>query len=115
MCQCNLVASYNVEKVKLDAICIINLKYYSEVCELVELFLLSLKTGLYRDHGLAVRFLSVRNTENLKKDIDKLFKQNGQKVNINLDMIYRDNLIVKRNNVPQYVLNSNHPPNIIDD
>ena len=54
----------------------------AEVCELVGLYLLSLlqlldmNVGLYRDDGLAVTKLSPQNTERMKKEICKIFKQN---------------------------------------
>ena len=53
----------------------------AEVCELVGLYLLSqlqhldMNVGLYRDDGLAVTKLSPQNTERMKKEICKIFKQ----------------------------------------
>ena len=51
----------------------------AEVCELVGLFMLSQLThlninpGLYRDDGLAISFLTPRNTEKVKKEICRIF------------------------------------------
>ena len=60
----------------------------AEVCELVGLYLLSqlqhldINEGLYRDDGLAVRKLSPQNTESMKKEIRKIFKQHDLNITI---------------------------------
>ena len=60
----------------------------AEVCELVGLYLLSqlqhldMNVGLYRDDGLAVMKLSPQNTERMKKEICKIFKQNDLNITI---------------------------------
>ena len=105
----------------------------AETCELVGLYLLSqlneldINVGLYRDDGLAVCNKSARQTEMIKKEICKIFKENNLKITIEanhktvnfLDVTM--NLTtgeykpyIKPNNVPLYVhRESNHPPNII--
>ena len=66
----------------------------SEVCELVGTFLLyklSLKynkndIGLYRDDGLAIfKNISGPKSEKVKKDIQKLFKENELDVTLNFE------------------------------
>ena len=60
----------------------------AEVCELVGLYLpsqlqhLDVDVGLYRDDGLAVPKLSPQNTERMKKEICKIFKQNDYSITI---------------------------------
>ena len=60
----------------------------AEVCELVELYLLSqlqrldMNVELYRDDGLAVAKLPPQNTERMKKEICKIFKQNNLNITI---------------------------------
>ena len=55
----------------------------AEICELVGLFLLSqlqylnINVGLYRDDGLAVTNQTPRNADKIKKEICKIFKDNG--------------------------------------
>ena len=55
----------------------------AEICELVGLFLLSqlqylnINVGLYRDDGLAVTNQTPRNADKIKKEICKIFKENG--------------------------------------
>ena len=60
----------------------------AETCELVGSFLLSqlqhldVNIGLYRDDGLAVCNASPRDTENIKKEICRVFNQNGLRITI---------------------------------
>ena len=107
-----------------------------EVCELVGNFLLyqlSIKfnkndIGLYRDDGLAVfKNVNGQQAEKIKKDIQKLFKENNLSITIqcNLKIVnYLDvtfNLsnstyqpFCKPNNEISYIhKESNHPPSII--
>ena len=55
----------------------------AETCELVGNFLLSqlqdlnINVGLYRDDGLAITNATPRNTENIKKEICRIFNNNG--------------------------------------
>ena len=66
----------------------------AEVCDLVGLYLLSQLSqvlpkglvGLYRDDGLAVSAATKRQNENLKKDICKIFTQNGLNITIETNM-----------------------------
>lgn len=105
----------------------------AEACELVGLFILeqlkplNINVGLYRDDGLAVSAKTPRQTENLKKDICKIFSKfnlritieaNIKTVNfldINLDL--RDGIhkpYMKPNNSVLYInRNSNHPISIV--
>ena len=59
-----------------------------KTCELVGSFLLSLlqkltiNTGLYRDDGLAVSNTTPRDTENIKKEICRIFNHNGLRITI---------------------------------
>ena len=60
----------------------------AETCELVGSFLLSqlqhldINIGLYRDDGLAICNATPRDTENIKKEICRVFNQNGLRVTI---------------------------------
>ena len=60
----------------------------AETCELVGSFLLSqlqgpdINIGLYRDDGLAVSNTSPRDTENIKKNICRIFHLNGLRITI---------------------------------
>ena len=88
---------------------------------------LNINPGLYRDDGLAISLNRARVTENIKKEICKVFENNGLKVDIKANLKTVDFLditmeietgiykpYVKPNNVPLYVnKNSNHPPSII--
>ena len=88
---------------------------------------LSINPGLYRDDGLAISLNRTRVTENIKKEICKVFENNGLKVEIKANLKTVDFLditmeietgiykpYVKPNNVPLFVnKNSNHPPSII--
>ena len=57
--------------------------YGAETCELVGSFLLlrlqnlDINIGLYRDDGLAISNATPRDTENIKKEICRIFIQNG--------------------------------------
>ena len=84
-------------------------------------------TGLYRDDRLGLSWLSPRNTDNMRKKICQIFKDNGlsntiktnvKNVNfldITLDLetfTYRP--FMKENDTPLYVSNlNNHPPSIL--
>ena len=63
----------------------------AEVCECVSLYILSLlqflkiNFGLYRDDGLGVSLLTARQTENLKKEICKVFKENKLSITIEVN------------------------------
>ena len=99
----------------------------AEVCELVRTFLLyklSLKynknnIGIYRDDGLAIfKNISGPKSEKVKKDIQKLFKENELDIIIQCNMktvnysTYRP--YQKENNQIKYIYTeSNHPPSII--
>ena len=108
----------------------------AEVCELVRTFLLyklSLKynkkdIGLYRDDGLAIfKNISGPKSEKIKKDIQKLFKENQLDIAIQCNMKTVNYLDVtlnlenstyrpykKENNQIKYInIESNHPPSII--
>ena len=103
----------------------------AETCELVGSFLLSQlqkklgqNIGLYRDDGLAITDATPKATENIKKDICRIFKDNGLRITIEankqtinfLDVTF--NLTknsyqpyTKPNTTLQYVhQESNHPP-----
>lgn len=108
----------------------------AEVCELVGCFILSQITekfeknniGLYRDDGLAVfKNISGPQSEKIKKQFQKFFKDNGLDIVIQCNMKIVDYLDVTLNlndstykpyHKPDNELNyvhkdSNHPPNII--
>ena len=108
----------------------------AEICELVGIFLLyklSLKynkndIGLYRDDGLAIfKNISGPKSEKVKKDIQKLFKENELDIVIQCNMKTVNYLDVtlnlenstyrpyqKENNQIKYInIESNHPPSII--
>ena len=108
----------------------------AEVCELVGTFLLyklSLKynknnIGIYRDDGLAIfKNISGPKSEKVKKDIQKLFKENALDIIIQCNMKTVNYLDVtlnlenstyrpyqKENNQIKYInTESNHPPSII--
>ena len=105
----------------------------AETCELVGLYMLSqleklgINIGLYRDDGLATCNKTARETENIKKEICKIFKENKLNITIEANKKIIDFLditmdlrtgvhkpFMKPNNTPLYVHNkSNHPPNII--
>ena len=60
----------------------------AETCELVGSFLLSqlqdlnINLGLYRDDGLAITNATPRVTENIKKEICRIFNNNGLRITI---------------------------------
>ena len=108
----------------------------AEVCELVGLFLLSKittlfgvnKVGLYRDDGLAVlNGISDQGTDNMRKDLEKIFTDEGLGISVDTNLRITDFLDItlnldtgkyypyrKPNNLPLYVhKKSNHPPSII--
>ena len=102
----------------------------AETCELVGSFLLSqlqhleVNIGLYRDDGLAICDASPRDMENTKKEICRVFNQNGLRITIEankkiinfLDVTFNLNNstyipFTKPNTTLQYVHRaSNHPP-----
>ena len=67
--------------------------HWAEVCDLVGLYLLSQLVqvlpkgwiGLYRDDGLAVSSASRRQIELIKKEICRIFQQNGLSITINVN------------------------------
>ena len=108
----------------------------AEVCENIGLFLLhSLSNrfgkdnyGLYRDDGLAaLSSCSGPQADKARKDLIKIFKDNGLNITVETNLIATDFLDVhfdlqngiykpfrKPNDTPLYVnAGSNHPPNII--
>ena len=108
----------------------------AEVCELVGVYILSLlanrvdkeDTGLYRDDGLViVRNLTGPQTDKTRKDIIKIFKEIGFKIEIKTNLKQVDFLDVtfnlnnstyqpykKEDNQLLYInTSSNHPPSII--
>ena len=60
----------------------------AETCELVGNFLLSqlqdlnVNVGLYRDDGLAITDATPRDAENIKKEICRIFNNNGLRITI---------------------------------
>ena len=107
----------------------------AEVCELVGCYILSIITnrydkrsiGLYRDDGLAAfKNLSGPQAEKIKKDFQKIFKENGLEIVIQCNMKIVNYLDLtlnlangtyrpyhKPDNIINYVhMQSNHPPNI---
>jgi len=61
----------------------------AETCELVEAYILNLITqkhgksfGLYKDDGLRVSNKIPKEIENIKKDVCKIFSENGLKITI---------------------------------
>ena len=108
----------------------------AEVCELVGLYLLNevsqltgkANTGLYRDDGLAaIRCLSARRFDRLRKDITELFKRENLSITIVANLEVTDFLDAtfdlpngkyypyrKPNNDPLYInAHSNHPASIM--
>ena len=102
----------------------------AETCKLVGSFLLSqlqhldINVGLYRDDGLAITNASPRDTENIKKEICRIFNSNGLRITIEankqiinfLDVTFNLNQntyrpFTKPNAELLYVhRESNHPP-----
>ena len=105
----------------------------AETCELVGSFLLSqlqqlnINIGLYRDDGLAAVNSTPRAIENIKKDICRIFNNNGLRITIEANKQIIDFLDItcnlnqctyrpytKPNTTLKYVHHdSNHPPNTI--
>ena len=105
----------------------------AETCELVGSYLLHQlpevirnQVGLYRDDGLGAFEKSPQCLEKIKKQICKVFKDNGLKISIDankkivnyldvtLDLKKRTHEpYLKPNNPPLYINESNHPPSII--
>ena len=60
----------------------------AETCELVGSFLLSqledlnINVGLYQDDGLAITNATPKDTENIKKEIYRIFNNNGLRITI---------------------------------
>ena len=102
----------------------------AETCKLVGSFLLSqlqdlnINVGLYRDDGLAITNATPRDTENIKKEICRIFNNNGLRMTIEAnkqiinfqDVTFNLNQstyqpFTKPNTSLQYVHHkSNHPP-----
>ena len=102
----------------------------AKTCELVGSYLLSqlqhlnINVGLYRDDGLAITNASPRDTENTKKEVCRIFNNNGLSITIEankkiinfLDVTFNLNQntyqpFTKPNTELQYVhRESNHPP-----
>ena len=102
----------------------------AETCKLVGKFLLSqlqdlnVNVGLYRDDGLAITDATPRDAENIKKEICRIFNNNGLRITIEankqvinfLDVTFNLNRstfqpFTKPNTSLQYVhRESNHPP-----
>ena len=105
-----------------------------ECCDICVLFLLSklqhinINIGAYKDDWLAASSLTSRQTDNIRKELDKVFKENG----LTLDFVAVNKKIVnflditlnletglyepymKENNTILYVHSkSNHPPSIL--
>ena len=106
----------------------------AETCELVGCYLLSLlmeKYGqnivLYRDDGLAAFDKTAQEIEKIKKELCKIFCENGLKITIEANKTIVNFLdvtldlqsgkhypFIKEGNVPLYVhKKSNHPPSIL--
>ena len=102
----------------------------AETCELVGNFLfsqiqdLSINVGLYRGDGLATTSITPRDTENIKKEIYRIFNRNGLRIPIEakktiigfLDVTFKLNNstyqpYTKPTTTLQYLhRKSNHPP-----
>ena len=105
----------------------------AEISDLVGLYLLSkvqnlgVSLGCFRDDWLGYSRLTPRQTDNVKKQIKKIFNDHGLKIEIEVNKDVVDFLDVtldmrncsykpftKPNSVPIYVhLQSNHPPSIL--
>ena len=104
----------------------------AEICDLVGLFLLSQLVqvlpqgwiGLFRDDGLAVSSASRRQNELMKKEICRIFEQNGLSITTNVNSKTVDITLefttgvykpyMKENDHPVYVnVDSNHPPKVL--
>ena len=85
--------------------------------ELVGSFLLSqlqnleVNIGLYRDDGLAVSNAALRDTENIKKEICRVFNQNGLRITIEANKQIINFLDVTLNlKVARYSFSGSIPP-----
>ena len=107
----------------------------AEVCELVGLFLLSKLTkrfsksniGLYRDDGLAAQKMSGPEADRARKDLHKIFNDQGLKITVQMNLEQTDFLDVtldmktgrfypyrKPDDKPLYISSkSNHPPAVM--
>lgn len=83
----------------------------AETCEPVRSFLLSqlqdlnINVGLYRDDGLTTASTTPRDTENIKKEICRIFNRNGLRITIEANK-----KIVSFLDVPFNINNSNYRP-----
>ena len=104
----------------------------AEVCDLIGLFMLSqlkhlkVNLGKYRDDALGVTSLTPRQADLAKKDICRIYKQNGFSITIEVNIKVVNFLditldlrtglympFMKPNNCPIYInKNSNHPQSI---
>ena len=107
----------------------------AETCEAVVCYLLSklakklgkqVSVGCYRDDGLAICYGTPREIENHKKEICKIFQENGLKITIEANKKVIDYLDItldltrntyspymKPGNRPTYInIHSNHPPSV---
>ena len=107
----------------------------AETCDLVGLYLLSqlqnlninIQIGLFRDDGLAVSTLTARQNDNIAKKMCDIFKKNGLRITVEVNLTVVDYLdvtldlarneyrpYIKPNDKPQYVHNlSNHPQAVL--
>ena len=64
-----------------------------EKCDLVGLYLLDrikllkMKSGMFRDDGIAVSSLSKKENKSLKKEICRVFKEEGLDIDIKVNLI----------------------------
>ena len=104
----------------------------AEVCDLVGLYLLTLirhlpvVSGIYRDDALCLSNLSPSDTDDIKKQIQRIYSEQGLKIKINANKKVTNFLDLtldlqtgqyktfrKENNTPIYVhAQSNHPPSV---
>ena len=105
----------------------------AETCELVGLYLLyqlkdlGIDIGLHRDNGLSVSYLPARRNDQLRKQIEAIFKSNQLSITAKANIIEVNFLDItfnaregtyepytKDNNHTKYVnIESNHPPEIL--
>ena len=80
----------------------------AEVCDLVGLYLLSqlqhlaMNVGLYRDDGLAITNKPPRAVENMKKEMCRIFKDNGLNITIDANKKVVDFLDLRTGNYKPY-------------
>ena len=106
----------------------------AEICELCDLYLLSLLVkvipdlGIYRDDGLAVTRSTARQIEKLKQKLTKVFQEEGLRItvianvhsvnflDVNLDLSNGEyKAFMKPNDSPIYVHSqSNHPKKVLE-